>query len=328
MRRRVVPIGLAFGLLVMPLTAGAQSAPRVPRIGVLLAGSRENTGQIVEAFREGLRGLGYIEGQNISVEYRYAGGRLDRSVDQAAQLIGLPVDVIVAPGTAVAQAARKATATIPIVIVAAGNPVGDGLITSFARPGGNVTGLTMSVDQAIGGKLLELLKEAVPTLSRVAVLSNPLTAPHAEVLRGIETPARALGLALQPVSARRSEEIDSAFAAMSRAHVDGLVVQADPIFVSARVRIAELAMKGRLPAMYPLAEHTEAGGLMSYGPSLPDLFRRAAGYVDRILKGAKPAELPVERPTKFEFIVNLKSAKALGLIIPPSVLARADEVIQ
>ena len=328
MDRRTLIAG-TFCLLAAPLASEAQSPAKVPRIGVLLAGSPgANTQYVVEALGQGLRGLGYVEGRNITVEYRYSGGRLDRSVDQASQLIRLPVDVIVAPGTAVAQAARKATATIPIVIVTAGNPVGDGLIKSFARPGGNVTGLTMAVDQQIGGKLLELLKETVPTVSRVTILWNPLTAPHLLAVKETEAAARTLGLVLEPVRARRPDEIEGTFAAISRARADGLIVLADPVFLSVRARIAELATKGHLPTVHELREHVEAGGLMSYGPSLPDLFRRAAGYVDRILKGAKPADLPVERPSKFELVVNLKTAKALGLTIPPAVLARADEVIQ
>jgi putative ABC transport system substrate-binding protein len=320
---------VAVSILAAPLATEAQPAAKVPRIGVLLAGSRgDNTLEIVEAFQQGLRGLGYVEGRNITIEYRFAEGRLDRSFDLASDLARLPVDVIVAPGTALAQAARKATTTIPIVLVTAGNPVGDGLIKSFARPGGNATGLTLAVGQEIGGKLLELLKETVPTVSRVAILWNPLTAPHALALKETERAARALGLALQPVSARRPDEIDGAFAAMSRARADGLIVLADPVLLSVRVRIADLATKGHLPTICELREHTEAGGLMSYGPSLPDLFRRAAAYVDRILKGAKPADLPVERPSKFELVVNLKTAKALGLTIPQSLLLRADQVIE
>lgn len=217
---------------------------------------------------------------------------------------------------------------IPIVLVTAGNPVGDGLIKSFARPGWNVTGLSMSVEQEIVGKYLELLKEAVPTVSRVAILWNPLTAPHTISLKKADAAARMLGLGLQPVSARRADEIGGAFAAMSRARANGLIVLEDAFFMVARVRIADLALTTRLPAIYGIHEHTEAGGLMSYGPNLPDLFRRAAGYVDRIIKGADPAGLPVERPTKFELVINMKTAKALGLTIPQSLLLRADQVIE
>lgn len=320
---------VAVSILAAPLATGAQPASKIPRIGVLLAGSQGgNTLQVVEAFQQGLRGLGYVEGRTMTIEYRFAEGRLDRSFDLASELVRLKVDVIVAPGTALAQAARKATATIPIVLVTAGNPVGDGLIASFARPGGNATGLTMAVGQEIGGKLLELLKEAVPTVSRVAILWNPLTAPHTLAVKHTEAAAGALRLTLRPVSARRPDEIDGAFAAMSRARADGLIVLADPVFLSVRLRIADLATKGHLPTIYELREHAEAGGLVSYGPSLPDLFRRAAVYVDRILKGAKPADLPVERPSKFELVVNLKTAKALGFTIAQSVLLRADQVIE
>src|SRR5262245_43494362 len=309
-------------LVAAPLVGEAQQATKAPRIGVLLAGPRGDTGA-TEPFRQGLRDLGYVEGQTIFIEHRFGEGRLDRFPDLAADLARLKVDAIVAPGTAAAQAARKATTTIPIVMVTAGNPVGDGLIESFARPGTNVTGLTMSVDQKLGGKLLELLKEAVPTVSRVAVLRNPLTAPHSAMMPETESAARALRLALQPVSVRRPDEIDSAFAAMSRARVNGLIVLSDPIFTSIRMRIVDLAVKGRLPVIYADGYHTQAGGLMSYGPSVPDLFRRAAGYVDKILKGARPGDLPVEQPTKFELVINLRTAKSLGLTIPPSVLLRA-----
>ena len=324
----VVAIALALGLLAAPLDAEAQPVGKVPRIGVLSGTSSGDATSSSTAFREGLRSLGYVDGQNIAIEYRYAEGRLERFADLATELVRLPVDVIVAPGTVAAQAARRATATIPIVLVLASDPVGDGLIKSFARPGGNVTGLTMSVDQQVGGKLLELLKEAVPTVSRVAVLWNPLTSHHGALLKPTETAARALGLELQAVRARRPDEIDGAFAAMSRGRVDGLIVLPDAMFSSLRVRISALATKGRLPSIGGLIDHVEAGGLMCYGPNQPDLFRRAGTYVDRILKGAKPAELPVERPTKFDLVVNVKAAKALGLTIPPAMLARADQVIE
>lgn len=318
---------VAIFILHTSPAAEAQPAGHVPRVGILLGGPQGNI-EATEPFRQGLRELGYVEGRTIAIEHRFGEGRLDRFPDLAADLARLRVDVIVAPGTAAAKAARKATATIPIVIVTAGNPVGDGLIESLARPGGNVTGLSMSVDQKLGGKLLEILKEAVPTVSRVAVLWNPLTAPHTAMMKETEFAARALRVALHPVSARRPDDLDGAFTAMSRARADGLVVFSDPIFVSARVRIVDLARKGRLPAIYSDGYHTDAGGLMSYGPNVPDLFRRAAGYVDRILKGAKPADLPVELPSKLELVVSLKTAKALGLTIPRSLLARADQVVE
>jgi len=319
---------LAGGLLASPLAAEAQQSAKVYRIGVLLGGSPTNVLQVQEAFRQGLRDLGYVEGRNISIEWHFAEGRLDRMPALAGELVRVKVDVIFAPGTAAAQASMKATATIPIVIATAGNPVGDRLVGSLARPGGNVTGLTMFAGPELGGKYLQLLKEAAPGVSRVAVLWNPLTPPEAAVLKEVETAARAFGLEVQPVSVRRPEEIEDAFAAMSRARADGLIVMPDALFLNLRVRLADLVGKARLPAMYGFRENVEAGGLMSYGTSLPDLIRRAAGYVDKILKGAKPADLPVEQPTKFELVVNLKTAKALGLTIPQSLLVRADEIIQ
>ena len=319
---------LAGGLLAAPLAAEAQQTGKVYRVGIILGGGRPDTVQVAEAFRQGLRDLGYVEGRNLSIEYRFAEGRLDRVPKLAAELVRVKVDVIFAPGTAAAQAAMKSTATIPIVIATAGNPVGDRLIGSFARPGGNVTGLTMLAGPELGGKYLELLKEASPGVSRVAVLWNPLTAPHTGLLKEAGTAARAFGLELQSVSAQRPDEIEGAFAAISRAHADGLIVLPDANFLYLRGQIAELASKSRLPTMYGFREHAEAGGLMSYGASLPDLFRRAAGYVDKILKGAKPADLPVEQPTTFELVINLKTAKALGLTIPTSLLQRADEVIR
>jgi putative ABC transport system substrate-binding protein len=326
--RRAFIGSLAGGLLTAPLAAQGQQAGKVYRIGVLVGGSRPDSVQVREAFRQGLLDLGYVEGRNVIIEYRFADGRLDRFPQFATELVRVKVDVIFAPGTAAAQASMKSTATIPIVIATAGNPVGDRLIGSLARPGGNVTGLTMLAGPELGGKYLELLKESAPSVSRVAVLWNPLTPPETGLLKEAETAARVLGLEVQPVSMRRPEEIEGAFTAMSRARADGLIVMPDALFLHLRVRIADLAGKARLPAMYGFRENVEAGGLMSYGASLPDLFRRAAGYVVRILKGAKPADLPIEQPTKFELVINLKTAKALGLTIPQSVLLRADEVIQ
>ena len=319
---------LAVGLLASPLAARAQQAGNVYRIGVVLGGSPTHTLQAQEAFQKGLRDLGYVEGRNLTIDWRFAEGRLDRTPQLAADLVRHKVDVIFAPGTAAAQAAMKATATIPIVIATAGNPVGDQLVGSLARPGGNVTGLTMFAGPEMGGKYLQLLREAAPTVSRVAVLWSPLTPPERGLLKEAGSATRALGLEIQPVIAQRPEEIEGAFAAMSRAHANGLIVMPDALYLNFRVRIADLAGKARLPAMYGFRENGEAGGLMSYGASLPDLMRRAAGYVARILRGAKPADLPVEQPTKFELVINVKTAKSLGLTIPPSLLQRADEVIQ
>ena len=326
MRRIGIVVVLSFRVLLMPLTLYAQPAS-VPRVGFLVGGTHADP-QSAGAFQQGLRSLGYVEGQSIVVEYRFAQGRIDQFPVLAAELVRLKVDVIVAPGTAAAQAARQAGPTTPIVIMLASNPVGDGLIKSFARPGGTVAGLTMSAGPEIGGKFLELLKEAAPTVSRVAVLWNPLTAPHTLILKEISAAARTLGIAVQPVRARRPDEIDGAFAAIARGRAEGVVVIPDAMFDSspARGRIEALATKGRLAAMYGV--RAEAGGLMSYGPSMSDLFRRSATYVDKILKGTKPADLPVEQPTKFELVINLKTAQALGLTIPQSLLVRADELIQ
>jgi len=326
--RRAFLASLTGSLLAAPLAAKAQQAGKVYRIGILFFGSPANTIEAQEAFRDGLGDLGYIEGRNISIEWRFAEGRLDRTPQLATDLVRVKVDVIFAPGTTVAQVAMKATATIPIVIATAGNPVGDRLVGSLARPGGNVTGLTMLAGPALGGKYVQLLKEAAPGVSRVAVLWNPLNPAERGLVEEAGIAARASGLEIQPVIAQRSEEIEGAFAAMSRARADGLIVMPDAVYMNFRVRIAHLAGKSRLPAMYGFRESVEAGGLMSYGANLNDLVRRSAGYVARILKGAKPADLPVEQPTKFELVINLKTAKVLGLTIPPSLLARADEVIQ
>jgi putative ABC transport system substrate-binding protein len=321
----------SLGFLAAPLAAEAQPVAKIPRVGFLVGGWRgDPPNSAGEALRQGLRNLGYIEGQNIAFEDRFAEGRLDRYPDLATELVRLPVDVIIAPGSAAAQAARKATTAIPIVIVLAANPVGDGLIANLARPGGNVTGTT-SISPEIGGKYVELLREAVPSISRVAVLWNPLTSPHTILLKEAQTAARTLGVMLRPVNARRPDEIAGTFTTMTRERADGLIVLSDAMFDGSRrerMRIADLVTKARLPTMYGIRELTQEGGLMSYGPNQPDLFRRAAGYVDKILKGAKPGDLPVEQPTKFELVINLKTAKALGLTIPPAVLARADEVIQ
>ena len=301
-------VTLAFGILLAPLAAEAQQGGK--------------------AFRQGLRDLGYVEGQNIAIEYRWAEGRFERLPDLAAELVRLKVDVIVSVVTQASLAAKNATRTIPIVMVAAGDPLGSGLVASLARPGGNVTGPSSMLAE-LAGKELELLKETVPNVSRVAVLWNPANAVwQAQMLRATEVAARALGLQLQLLEARGPDELEGAFAAMTRERASALLVQVDVIFALHARRIADLAAKRRLPAMYGSREHVEAGGLISYAPNVPDVFRRAATYVDKILKGAKPADLPVEQPTKFELVINLKTAKALGLTIPQAVLIRADEVIR
>ena len=317
-----VIVTLVLGVLA-PLSAAAEQPAKVPRIGYLASTSPS---PVHDAFRQGLRELGYIEGQNTVVEYRWAEGKLERFPDLAAELVRLKVDVIVASTTAPALAAKNATTTIPIVIVYVADPVGRGLVASLARPGGNITGLSWGGIE-LSGKQLELLKEAVPKLSRVAVLTNPAGEFHRAVLREAEAAAGALAVQLQPFEVRDPTDFDSAFAAMTRARAGALLVPGDPMFFIQRTRVAHLAAKSRLPAMYGLREHVEAGGLMSYAPSIRDTHRRAAVYVDKILKGAKPADLPVEQPTKFEMVVNLKTAKALGLTIPQSILIWADQVM-
>jgi putative ABC transport system substrate-binding protein len=282
----------------------------------------------LDAFRQGLRELGWVEGQNIVIDYRFAEGRFDRLPDLAAELVRLKVDIIVAATTPAAAAAKKATETIPIVMISVGDPVGLGLIASLARPGGNATGLSYSVGLETIGKGLELLKETVPKVRRVAILSNPANPFQPLAISEVNVAARSLGLQLQLLEARGPNDFDGAFAAMATERVGALLVVADSMFLLHRTRLADLAARSRLPAAYGTRENVEAGGLMSYGASVRDLYRRSAAYVDKILKGAKPGDLPVEQPTKFELVINLKAAKALGLTIPPSVLGRADEVIQ
>jgi ABC-type uncharacterized transport system substrate-binding protein len=321
---------LASSLLAAPLAAGAQQAAKVARIGFLspnLAASPHRP----EAFRQGLRDLGYVEGRNLVIEYRDAEGKVERLPALAAELVALKVDVIVTGGSTIAAlAAKQATRTLPIVFAAAGDPVTSGLVTSLARPGGNVTGLSSLFPELVG-KRLELLTQAVPGVSRVAVLRLPGALGERtakDMLTGTEVAARALGVGLQVVEARGSDDFDRAFSDMTRARAGALTVLPSNMFLREHRRLVDLAAKNRLPAVYPSREFVDAGGLMSYGANFADLFRRAATYVDKILKGAKPADLPVEQPTKFELVINLKTAKALGLTIPPSLLQRADEVIQ
>ncbi|MEK7362971.1 MAG: ABC transporter substrate-binding protein [candidate division NC10 bacterium] len=326
MRHLICAISLA--MLLAPLGAAAQQPEKVPRIGYFSAGSPSGAPHLLEAFRKGLRELGWVEGQNIVIDYRFAEGRSDRLPDLAAELVRLKVDIIVALATPAAAAAKNATQTIPIVMIGAYDPVGIGLVAGLARPGGNVTGLSFGVGMEIVGKGLELLKETVPKVRRVAILSNPANPAQSLAMREVNVAARSLGVQLQLLEARGPNEFDGAFAAMAKERVGALLVVADGLFILHRARLADLAARSRLPAIYGYREHVEARGLMSYGSSLRDLWRRAATYVDKILKGAKPADLPVEQPTKFELVVNLKTAKALGLTIPQSVLVRADEVIR
>jgi ABC-type uncharacterized transport system substrate-binding protein len=326
--RRVFLGTLAGGLLAAPLAVEAQQAGKIPRIGWLGGPTRESAETFVREFQRGLKGLGWIEGQNIVIEWRFGGGRAERLPELAAELVRLRVALIVAPSTPTVFAAKNATKTIPIITVGGGDPVDLGLVASLAKPGGNITGLTSTVGPEITGKQLELLKEAVPKASRIAVLWNPSTPGNALALREAEIAARALRVELQLLEARSLNDFESAFAAMSTKRAGALLVLGDVMFTTYRIRLADLAAKSRLPAMYGFRQAVDEGGLMSYGANLLDNFRRAAVYVDKILKGAKPGELPVERSTKFELVINLKTAKTLGLTIPPSVLGRADEVIE
>ena len=327
---QLVTLTVALVLFAVPLAAHAQQAAKPPRIGCLREGSASDAAAapLVEAFRQGLRERGWLEGQNVAIEYRLAEGRRDRLPDLAAELVRLKVDVIFAPSTAATVAAHNATRTIPIIMASFGDPVGRGIIASLARPGGNVTGLSYSVELGIVGKQLELLKEVVPKVSRVAVLGDPGHPQYGSQLREAEVASRSLRVQLQVVEARGPSEYDSAFGAMVRKRAEALLVLPDPVSFLNRRPHLDLAAKHRLPASYGSREFVDAGGLISYGPSLSDLWRRAATYVDKILRGAKPSDLPVEQPTKFELVINLKTAKALGLTIPQSVLLRADEVIE
>jgi putative ABC transport system substrate-binding protein len=327
MERRGFIEVIAGGLLAAPLTADAQQAAKVPRIGFLGNSTAALEANLVGPFREGLRELGYVEGRNILIEYRWAEGKNERLPALIAELIALKVDVIVTAGTPAALAVKKATTSIPLVMAAVGDPIGVGLVASLARPGGNVTGLS-AIAPELEGKRLELLREVVPKLSHIAVLWNPDNPFQPGSLKETRAAAQVLGIKVQLLGVRTAEDFPAAFAAILKERPDALLVLADRIFLHNRARIVDFEAKRRLPGMYPYRELVEAGGLMSFGPSYADMHRRAATYVDKILKGAKPADLPVEQPTKFDLVINLKTAKALGLTIPPSLLGRADEVIQ
>jgi putative ABC transport system substrate-binding protein len=320
---------MAGGLLAAPCSAEAQqAAAKVPRIGFLALNPGANP-HLREAFLQGLRDLGYVEGRNVVIEYRSAEGKLERLRALAAELVALKVAVIVTGGgTPTALAAKEATRTLPIVFTSATDPVTDGLVTSLAHPGGNVTGLSNLAPELVG-KCLEQLKEAVPQVSLVAVLWQPgAVGGRTDMLKPAEVAARALGVRVQFVEARGPADFDRAFSDMTRARAGALAVLGSAIFNSERRRLVDLAAKHRLPTVYTSRDFVDAGGLMTYGVNLADLFRRAAAYVDKTLKGTKPGDLPVEQPTKFELMINLKTAKALGLTIPPSLLQRADEVIE
>jgi putative ABC transport system substrate-binding protein len=312
------------GALAAPLVADAQ--PR--RIGFLSSNSASGAQHLVNAFLQGLLELGYVHGQNIRIEYRFAEGKLEWLPALAAELVGLNVDVIVAAASNAARAAKSATTTIPIVMVNVGDPVGVGLAASLARPGGNVTGLSYSPGLEIAGKGLELLKQAIPRIRFIAVLWNPDNRASALGVKDLKATIRSHGAQLRFIGVREPNELDAAFAAMGSARLEALLVLEDPMFNLHRARLADLAIKNRLPSMYGAREHAEAGGLMSYAPNPVATYRRAAVFLDKILKGAKPADLPIEQPTTVELVLNLKTAKALGLTIPPSLLARADRMIE
>jgi putative tryptophan/tyrosine transport system substrate-binding protein len=328
MKKAAVPsILVAVVLLALGVTAEAQQPKKIPRIGFLAAPYPSDRAEKNDWFRQGLRDLGYIEGKNIAIEYRYAEGKADRLPTLAAELVGLNVDVILTSSTPSVLAVKKATSTIPIVFVAINDPVASGLVTSLARPGGNITGLTI-LGPELSGKRLELLKEAVPKATRVAFLWNSANPAQGLLWKESQAAAQELRLQLQSLEVRSSNDFDSAFEAVLRERSQALITVPEPLINTHLKRIVEFAAKNRLPAMYANALFVDAGGLMSYAPDYSAQYRRAATYVDKILKGAKPADLPVEQPTKFEFVVNLKAAKQIGLTIPPNVLARADRIIK
>ena len=327
------PRGLVLAVLLLGVVAGgfpvdAQQAPKIPRVGFLGAGTRASIGQNTDSFRQKLRELGYVEGKTVVLDIRYGEGKSERVSELARELVGLKVDVIVASNDIAIAAVKRETQTIPIVMAFSSDPAGTGFVASLARPGGNVTGLS-TISPELSGKRLALLKEAVPGLARVAFFWNPDARGNLLDYRETEGAVRSLGLELQSVEASRGEDLDRALSSLTRGRAQALIVPpGNPITVANRVQIVSFAQRNRIPSIAGAKEWAEDGGLMSYGPNVQDMFRRAATYVDRILKGAKPAELPVERPTKFELVINLKTAKALGLTLPQSLLQRADQLIQ
>jgi putative ABC transport system substrate-binding protein len=323
-RRAAVAGLLSLGVLGSPLGLGAQPAGRVPRIGIIVEPANE---PFLPAFQQGLKELGYVEDKGIAIEYRHVGTALDRVPDLAGELVRLKVDLLVVPGTVAARLARDAATSVPIVFVTAGDPVGSGLVTSLGRPGGNATGLSVLVPD-IAGKHMQLLKTTVPRLSRVTVLSNPENSTIAKsFLASAREAGRAIGVEVQGVVVRKGG-LESTLSPMTTRGAGALMFASDPLFGAELAQISRLCARNRLPAIYNRREFADAGGLMAYGPSFADNYRRAAVYVDKILKGAKPAELPVEQPTKFELVINLKTAKAFGLAVPASLVSRADDVIR
>jgi putative ABC transport system substrate-binding protein len=327
MRKTVISFALTALFYALCASAEAQQPAKIPRIGRLAIASRSAELARIEAFRSGLRDLGYVEGKNIGIEWRFADGNVDRLPALAGELVHLKLEIIVSAGSTPTRAARAATSKIPIVMSNDNEPVGDGFVVSLARPGGNITGLSNFAPE-LSGKRLEILREVVPKLSRVAIIGTSTNPGYAQVRKEVELAAKAFGVKLQNLDVLDSNGIKTAFNAAKTSRADGVLVLTSAVLVPQRVQIAELAMKNRLPAMYSNSQYVEAGGLMFYGANVLDLDRRAATYVDKILKGVKPADLPVEQPKKFEFIINLKAAKQIGLTIPPNVLVRADKVIR
>jgi putative ABC transport system substrate-binding protein len=327
MRRRKLLIFLGGAVAAAPMFATAQETRKLPRIGFLGNSTAILEANLLGPFRAGLRDHGYVEDRNIVIEYRWADGNYDRFPSLIAELIALKVDVIVTAGTPAALAVKKATSSIPLVMVAVGDPVGTGLVASLARPGGNATGLT-SIAPELEGKRVELLQKALPGVSRIAVLWNPANAYQIASEKEAQAAGRTLRMSIVSLPVRSRDELDAAFAVIIKERANAIVVLADRLFLHNRERIADFVTRNRLPGMNAYRELVEAGGLMSYGPSYALMHRQAAGFVDKILKGAKPADLPIEQPAKIELVINLKAAKAIGVTIPPSVLVRADEVIQ
>ena len=327
MNKKIHWLALGAMLFALCMPAEAQQSTKIPRIGYLSGSSPSTSPARRKAFLQGLRELGYVEGKNIIIEWRFAEEKFDRLPALAAELVRLKVDIIVTAGPQATRPVKQATSTIPIVMAQDPDPIGDGFVASLARPGGNITGLS-SLAPELSGKQLELMKEIVPKLSHVAVFGTSINPGNAQNLKEVELAAKAFGVKLQYLDVLSPDDIETAFQAASKPRADAVLMLPGSVLVLRRAQLTDLAVKSRLPAIYPQTEFTEAGGLMYYGTNTPDLFRRAATYVDKILKGAKPGDLPVEQPTKFEFIINLKAAKQIGLTIPPNVLARADKVIR
>lgn len=321
-------LAMMLFVAIAPRLAEAQSKDKVYRLGFLASGTATASAGMVENLRDGLRERGWVEGRNVDIDYRFAEGNFDRLPNLAAELIGKKVDIIVAAPSPAVVAAKRATDSIPIVMANVADPVGSGLVASLARPGGNITGLSYSFGWDVWGKQLQILNEAIPSARRVAILSNPANAGHPRAVDNIKGVARTLGVSLQLLEARAPAEFDDAFAAMTKGRAQALLVVSDSLFGSHADRLAELAVKHRLPTIHGARSNVDAGGLIFYGPNLVNQLRQAAVYVDKILKGANPADLPIEQPTKFDLVINLKAAKSLGVTIPPSLLVRADQVIE